>query len=146
MNKSYLVVGAVVIVVLLGVYLMKPQKSTQMTKPSAEQSATTTQPTSGETGTMMKKAAAVIKYTDNGFVPKSVTIKKGETVEWDNETTDSMWVASSPHPQHTDYPGFDQLKGAGKGESYSFTFDKAGNWKYHNHLDPKDYGVVIVQE
>lgn len=147
MNKSHLVIGAVVIVILLGVYLMKSQKSsTQRTAPPTEQSVTTApQPTSGETGTM-KKAAAVIKYTDSGFVPASVTIKKGETVEWNNETSNSMWIASSPHPQHTDYPGFDELKEAAKGETYSFTFNKAGNWKYHNHLDAKDHGVVIVQE
>lgn len=142
MNKSYLVVGLVVIVLLIGAYFMKYQKSTQI-QPST--SSATIEPTSGETG-VMNKAAAVVKYTDNGFVPKSVTIKKGESVEWVNEITAEMWVASAPHPQHTDYPGFDELKGSAKGESYSFTFDKAGTWKYHNHLDPKDFGSVIVQE
>lgn len=126
MTKSYLVIGAIVIVLLLGAYLMKPQKSTQMVQPPAEQSVATAQPTSGETGTM-KKAAAVVTYTDNGFVPNPVTIKKGETVKWDNESSEQMWVASDPHPIHTDYPGFDELTSIRKGGSYLFTFDKAGS-------------------
>ena len=93
----------------------------------------------------MAKAAATITYTDSGFVPSSVTIKTGETVQWVNQSNKPMWVASSPHPQHTDYPGFDELTGVEKGKSYTFTFTKVGTWKFHNHLTPKDFGSVVVK-
>jgi plastocyanin len=142
MNKSYLVIGTVVVVFLLGVYFIKYQKPTG-TQPSI--SPTTFQSPSPETG-IIEKATVTVKYTETGFDPKAVTIKKGETVEWVNESDNPMWVASSPHPQHTDYPGFDELKGDAKGETYSFSFDKTGMWKYHNHLGPKDFGSVTVQE
>ncbi len=88
----------------------------------------------------------VIEYTGNGFVPKSITVKVNTTVTWVNKDSDDVWVASAPHPQHTDLPGFDALKGYKTGESYSYTFTKVGNWKYHNHLNPSNFGAVIVEK
>ena len=68
-----------------------------------------------------------------------------------------MWIASAVHPTHSVYSGttlaehcngtsgtsFDQCKDA---SVYSFTFSKIGTWNYHNHLNPADFGTVIVVE
>jgi plastocyanin len=69
-----------------------------------------------------------------------------------------MWVASAMHPAHVVYDGttkdahcaagytgpvpFDQCA---SGTSYSFTFTKAGEWKYHNHVNASQFGSVTVQ-
>ena len=57
----------------------------------------------------------------------------------------SLWVASNPHPIHTDYSDFDAKRGYAKGERYSFTFFKQGTWKYHNHLNSGESGVIVVE-
>ena len=31
------------------------------------------------------------------------------------------------------------------GDSWSFKFDIAGAWKYHDHLSPKHFGEIIVE-
>lgn len=87
-----------------------------------------------------------VTVTSEGFSPATVTIKKGGTVTWVNMLDEQVWVASALHPTHKEYPGFDQLKGMGKGGSYSFTFDKVGSWKYHDHLNPSRFGKVEVVE
>lgn len=101
-------------------------------------------------GAMMDKGGVatktVVTYTDSGFGPKEITVKKGATVAFINESSSAMWVASAPHPQHTIYPEFDQLKSVQKGGSYEFVFAKVGTWKYHNHMDATDFGSVIVTE
>jgi len=94
---------------------------------------------------MMEKGPTLISYDENGFSPASITIKVGDTVVFENEGTKDMWVASSIHPTHKDLPGFDDLKSVGGGESYTYTFEKAGTWKYHNHVKAGDTGVVIVE-
>ncbi len=88
----------------------------------------------------------LVKLTDQGFLPESITVKKGTVVRFVNETTGPMSIASDPHPAHTDYPGFDQFKSsfAGKAE-YDFTFEKVGTWGYHNHLSPDMKGTVVVE-
>ena len=47
---------------------------------------------------------AVVTYTASGFSPTTVTISKGESVTWKNESNRRMWVASAVHPTHTIYP------------------------------------------
>src|SRR3989344_3271364 len=99
---------------------------------------------------------ASVTYTSGGFSPSTITIKKGGTVTWKNQGGGEMWVASAQHPTHTAYDGttreehcvagsnsFDQCV---NGSAYSFIFDKAGTWRYHNHSNSSHFGTVIVEE
>jgi plastocyanin len=92
-----------------------------------------------------ENAAAIVTYTDEGFVPNEVTISLGETVTFVNESSKPMWVASNVHPAHTILPTFDQFMTSAVGESYSYTFDQAGEWEYHDHVNARQLGVVIVK-
>lgn len=98
-------------------------------------------------GTVAEEKAEnyIVTLSNSGFTPASVTIKVGEKVTFKNDGSGQMWVASAPHPTHTNYPEFDEKIGAGNGQSYEFTFAKAGTWKYHNHLNPTQFGIVVVQ-
>jgi len=85
-----------------------------------------------------------VSYTDNGFTPSLTTILVGTTVTFTNNSSGDMWVASSPHPTHTDLPGFDEKVAAVSGGTYSYTFNTVGNWGYHNHRNPSQGGTVVV--
>lgn len=104
-------------------------------------------------------AEVKVKYTDQGFVPKTVTVTVGTTVAWSSPSGRPMWVASDPHPSHTDLKGFDEKGVITKAKTaspfvgtayahgtgvYEYTFMKVGSWKYHNHVNPQDRGTVIV--
>lgn len=88
----------------------------------------------------------MVSITEDGFSPEEITIKKGQTVTWINETNEFRWPASDLHPSHTIYPEFDPRQPISPGRSWSFTFQKVGTWRYHNHLRPIDRGVVEVVE
>jgi len=100
--------------------------------------------------------AEVITFTDNGFVPSTVTVKKGQTVRWANNSGSKVWPASAVHPSHAVYPqksasdclgsSFDACRGLAQGESWDFTFNYVGEWKFHNHLNASQWGAVIVTE
>lgn len=99
-----------------------------------------------------------IYLTDSGFQPSELTIQQGETVTWINNASNSMWVATNAHPSHTNYagssiyqhcqmgdqtePAFDQCHSE---DEFSFTFEKTGEWSYHNHKRTGQRGTVIVQ-
>lgn len=87
----------------------------------------------------------VVKYTDTGFVPKTVTINKGDTVKFVSEASRTMWPASDVHPTHLLYPEFDAKARLMTGQSYSFTFSKVGTWGYHNHTNANFTGTVVVK-
>src|SRR3989338_3089800 len=93
----------------------------------------------------MKKETGA-NYTAAGFVPKTITIKKGETVVFENKTGKSASVASNVHPTHLLYPEFDQYNTEQRGNTvFRFSFEKAGIWNYHDHLTPTMTGTVIVE-
>lgn len=143
-NLSMLV-WLVIFLVLLGLvggYFFFRQKASSVPTQSGE-AATSERATTTQSPTIVE--VVTVTYKDGVFTPSIVTIKKDTVVKFINQGSDQMWIASSPHPQHTDLPGFDQLKGVGKGESYEYTFTKVGTWKYHNHLKPTAFGSVVVE-
>ena len=105
-------------------------------------------------------APMTVTYTDNGFSPAEVTITEGQSVTWVNQSSEKMWIASGPHPSHTgydktsrsahcatEYAGeipFDECANIASGENYTFTFIKAGTWKYHNHSNEDQFGTIVV--
>lgn len=107
--------------------------------------------------TNLSENATVITHTSSGFQPQTVTVETGETVVWQSETG-NMWIASDQHPTHTEYSGtsqsehcsggdqttaaFDQCS---EGDRFSFTFEKTGEWSYHNHRNSFQGGTVIVK-
>ncbi|MDO8599956.1 MAG: cupredoxin domain-containing protein [bacterium] len=87
----------------------------------------------------------VITMTETGYSPTNITIKKGQTVVFENKGTKNLWPASNIHPTHGIYPEFDPQKTVAVGESWEFTFDKIGIWRYHDHIYPEITGVITVE-
>lgn len=99
-----------------------------------------------------------IEMISSGFSPSDVTVKAGGTVIFVNKDTNGHWPASAVHPTHTVYPGsskdkcgtveqdktFDACSEVAPSDSYSFTFTEVGSWKYHDHLNPSNSGMITV--
>ena len=82
--------------------------------------------------------------TDPGFAPDPVTVSKGQQVCWKNSDEEARWPASNIHPTHEIFPDFDPKQPVRSGETWCFTFNKPGIWKYHDHLYPEFVGTVNV--
>lgn len=88
-----------------------------------------------------------ITITSQLFEPQIITVKKGTMVTWTNTDSVGHWLASDPYPIHTGLSGFDSGQAVSAGGSYQFTFNRVGEWFYHDHLRPVTYtGRVIVTE
>lgn len=104
--------------------------------------------TAAETATSVPMKATIV-YTDEGFSPRTVVIGNGGEIEFVNRSSMPLWVASNPHPEHTDYPEFDTPKILGgrmpkMKEDIRFTFQKTGSWEFHNHSASGDTTEVAV--
>ena len=145
MNKTIIAIIIVAVIVLGGYFLLRSGDKV-LVPPGTTYRPTTSVP---QTSTAEKN---VVTYTDSGYSPATLQVKKGETVTFKNQSSQSMWTASAAHPTHRVYPTtggclgstFDACKGVQSGNSWSFKFDIAGTWKYHNHLDPSDTGIIYV--
>ena len=157
MDSRWLGVIVLIIIVALGGWYVFTNPTTSQvpvteTIPPPEEVTTTT--------ANMPPAPVTVTYIDTGFSPSSVTVSEGQGVTWTNQSSRTMWVASAMHPAHTIYDGtnkdthcaagyageapFDQCVAVPAEGSYTLTFTKAGDWKYHNHTNATDFGSVVV--
>ncbi|MHB8870927.1 MAG: cupredoxin domain-containing protein [Candidatus Doudnabacteria bacterium] len=86
-----------------------------------------------------------IKMTADGFVPSTITIQKGDYIQFTNSDSNAHWPASDPHPTHTGLPGFDALKGITTGNYYRYQFTQTGTFGFHDHLHAALKGSVVVK-
>ena len=144
-NKNLILAAVVAVVVILGWWLLSQRQSEAPAAPQAG---------------LPSEAAAVVTYTDAGYAPATLTVRKGVTVTFENKSSGPMWTASGVHPTHKLYPGsgiekcgtpeaagiFDACAGIQPGGSWTFTMNEIGTWKYHNHLNISRTGTFVVGE
>lgn len=75
------------------------------------------------------------------FTQKKITVKKGTTVTWTNQDTAKHDI--TPDEESPDFAASDLF---GKGESYSFTFNKVGIYSYYCSPHPFMKASVEVVE
>lgn len=144
MNKKLIIALAVVVVLGGAVWAfmaMRNQTSndtnTASDQPMGNSQSNTpsnTQPTSGTD----------IVYTDEGFTPKSLTVKTGTTIKIINKSSGPLEFSSDDHPTHTKHPEFN-LDTISAGSEETLEAKTAGTWGYHNHLKAQDMGTIIVE-
>jgi len=88
----------------------------------------------------------LVELKKDGFYPEEITIRIGETVRFITSRGKPFWPASNLHPTHEIYETFDPKRPVPPNDSWSFTFEKSGNWKFHDHIHPNFTGKVIVQD
>lgn len=156
MNGNTTIIVIILAIIIIGGWFFfsgVPAKAPTINTETASPVVSTT-----EAITSAATSGITVAYTDQGFSPSSVTIVLGTTVTFINQSTKDVWVASAKHPDHTVYGGtslsqhcpdtanssFDACAATASGGSYSFTFNKAGSWKYHDHITPTQFGTIVV--
>lgn len=154
--KKIMVFVAIVVFGLSGVGYVLLSDNTERKTATGTKSMTNQASTEQSSPVAPRVETVTVTYTDNGFSPQSTQIVKGSVVNFVNKSSIPLWVASDPHPGHTDYPEFDVVYGRDRypvmGENFSFTFEKVGTWEYHSHTASGDAtdagihpGVIIVE-
>ena len=165
MNKNAIIGVILVIIIVLGGFFYFNNRTTdngsgEYVKEEDSTSPQQNMPVIGSTTpeTVVRQEVTVT-YTDSGFSPAQVEINAGDTVKFVNQSSGKMWVGSAMHPTHMLYSctvlekhcpdtantSFDQCESTLAGTSWSFTFEKVGTWKYHNHANVSAFGTVIIK-
>lgn len=141
-----------IIVVLIAVIAVAVVLARRSNAPTGATNGEVTEPTSlppqpvGETPPPATEADYIIIMKDDVYAPSSLTVKQGDTVTWRNDGTLPQWPASAVHPTHLIYPEFDPKQAIAPGASWTFTFDKAGTWRWHDHIHANVNGTITVTE
>jgi plastocyanin len=144
--------NAVIVVIILavlggGAVLISKNtgnKTPDNSKSTTSQTSSSTQSNSTVISNTDQNSADTITYSDNGFNPKSLTVKAGDTVTIKNTSSGPLQFDSDPHPAHTDDTELN-VGTVNPGQSMTFRPTAKGTHGYHNHLNPGDTGTLIVQ-
>ncbi len=138
-QKTVIAIVIIVIVIaggLLAWFFLQEEETTtnqNVNKVTATNRATTDYP-----------PANTVWVMDGDFNPAVMTISVGDTITWVNKDESKRKVAADPHPTSTSLPELvsGELE---KDDSYSFMFEEAGEWYYHDYLNPIKKGKVVVE-
>lgn len=145
MNKPLLF--GIVILVIAGAFVLLNNQGVKKTTVPPSTSVASASPRSASpsvnpsTSAMEEKKVIVTK---SNFEPQTLKIKVGTKVTFVNNSGSTISINSDPHPTHTLFP-FLNIGIINDAASASVTFDKAGTFTYHNHLNPSETGTVIVE-
>lgn len=122
-----IIASAILLLVLTAVVGVAVTTKTDETPKHEVASTSQSKTEAAEQGKPLVPTTVTVDYSESGFSPQAITGASGSTVNYINHTQIPLWVASDPHPEHTDYPGFDAAAQGSvpePGQNFSFTFTK----------------------
>jgi plastocyanin len=109
------------------------QNNTQNTTPNPN-------PSSSSNSNSTPTNASSITINNFAFSPADITIKKGTNVTWTNKDSVAHTV------QETDGKNGPKSGSLSQNDTYSFTYNETGTFKYHCSIHPDMTGTVTVTE
>lgn len=94
----------------------------------------------------------LVSYTNAGFQPMSIVVKRGDTVRFTNNSNGQLWVAAVGTPANSVYPGSSSCGGSSAdscgplspGAFWQFTFTQVGTYQFQNELDSSQSGTITI--
>ena len=96
--------------------------------------------------TLPKESATwTVSYSSNGFFPSTLTIKKGDSVRFVNNSDDEVSIKSEPNPEYPNMATFESTAAYGSDGIFSYTFKDTGEWRYKNINNQSLAGTIVVK-
>ncbi len=91
------------------------------------------------------KVGGTVKMTPQGYTPQTITIDRGQAVEFKNVGDGGQWPSSDPHPGHDANPALNANGFVVPEASWYATLNEAGTFHYHDEVYPNIQGTVVVR-
>lgn len=139
------VIVAIAIIVIVGAWVIAIKHSDKIKTPTPANTTSSKQSSSQSTSnsssaTTNPSNANTVSIIGFAFVQANITVKKGTMVTWTNNDTTAHTVTET---DSQDGPNSQDLN---QGQTYSFTYNTAGTFKYHCSIHSSMTGSVTVTE
>lgn len=142
MNRKVLIAAVALVVLAIAVWAIVANNSSDETKQQTNTAShsnndQTTSESDSQTSQVQTDSKNV-NIIDFAYSPANITVKVGDTVTWTNmDSVDhTVTVTNGEGPDSELF---------GKGETYSYTFTKAGKYEYFCKPHPNMVGSVTVE-
>ncbi len=146
MSRAMLAIIVIVaLIIFAAIAALMVTYTSQAPTTTQNEQTNTPSPSATDNDTASTTDSATISFTNDGFSPATLTVKKGTKVTVVNNSSDPVQFSSDDHPTHREDPeiNMDELQ---PGESGSFTVTTVGTHGFHDHIDDRHAGTLIVTE
>jgi len=136
-KQTTLIIGIIVLVIIAAAIVVtsgKKKNDTMSVKPPSSAASSNAAVDSSQA-----VATASVTLENYAFSPATIKVKVGTTVNWTNKDTVHHSVVG-------DNSGLPNGPLFGQGETYKYTFTKAGTFTYHCAPHPYMHGSVVVTD
>lgn len=146
MNKK-VIIGSVIaaVVVAVGAWFVLGGDTSAPSSSNDSSTGDSSQAASSDVDTSTDATTAMITFTDDGFSPSMLTVKKGTVVTVKNESSTSVQFSSDDHPTHRLDPEIN-MSTLAPGKSGTFTAETVGTHGFHDHINDQFTGTLVVTE
>jgi amicyanin len=152
MRNTPLIVGIIIVILIgVGVYALSNNtidttdtnanatNTMQMPMPGEEDTTGATSTGTSSASTTVTSNAATVSIKNFAYAPATLNIKKGTKVTWTNGDT-------APHTVTSESGDVLDSPTLSTGQSFSYTFTKAGTYAYYCTIHPNMKATVVVTE
>lgn len=146
-NISKLIIGLILLLVGVGllIWALTGRDAAAPSGTTSPEISQTDSDSTSETSKTSQENTVDIIFTNNGFTPNVLTVKKGSLVTVKNESDKRVQFSSDSHPTHRLNTEMN-LKVLRPGEAASFTASTVGEYGFHDHIDESMTGKLKVTE
>ena len=150
-NKSrttLLIVAAIALLLLaIGGVTYALMQSVVPTEPKKQDTVAKPKPLTGPANPEYKDPEPLlptIVFTNQGFAQPSYTFPAGMAIRVHNQSSKDMQFSSDDHPTHRKTPELN-MEVLPAGESGTFTPPAKGTYGFHDHINARYKGALIIQ-
>ncbi len=151
MSKKVIIgigVVAILAAILVAVFALNQDANAPASEVTDTQTNEGTEPEEASAGSSEEEAGAqnaTITFTNNGFSPNNLTVKKGAIITIKNDSSTQVQFSSDDHPTHRLNTEMN-VRVLAPGESATFTAETVGTHGFHDHIDDRHVGMLTVTE
>ena len=144
MRNAIAIIVVLIILVGGGIFIANhgsnKNSNTGTSKQTSSQSSTSSNNSDQNSASTQPTATDKVSISGFAFSPADITVKVGTTVTWTNQDSVAHTVVE------TDGQNGPKSGDLNQGQSYTFTFMKAGTFKYNCSIHPNMTGMVTVTQ
>lgn len=134
--KKIIIIVAVLLLVVLGIYFITSNKNITPTNTTPETNIVSKV---SQIPVTTDESSVTVDIKNLEFNPTTLNIKTGTKVTWTNSD-------NTPHTVTSEFVKLFDSKTLSPGQSYSYTFSKAGFINYSCNIHPTMKGIIIIKD
>ena len=154
-TRLLILLGVVLVIIAITIFIPRHAQAPDSALQTQQAQQKTIPPPTADIQAQLAKSHgfnALVSYTDSGFEPATLTLQKGQTVRFTNNSSHDLWVGELTKTNTADNPNisncgetpFNSCKVLKPGEFWEYTFYTTGTFDYQDNEHTSSQASIVI--